>query len=159
MRLSLPSRSGHLPRHLLNLGLLIAGLASASSGLTLQLRYHIGRHGHGEGVNFGYPFWAQLHKYSSVLLLGLVAWHLVVNWKWLRAVWRKSLLGKHRQVVTMNVLFLAAAVTGLGAWAIGWVSQGFRAEKLVVEIHDKLTLFLTVLLVLHVWSRRRRLVS
>jgi hypothetical protein len=144
-------------RFLLNLGLLLAGLASASSGLTMQVKYHMGRHGQLDATDWGYPIWAQVHKWASVVLLALVVWHLVINWKWLRAVWSKGHLRKHRQLVTMSLIFLGAVLTGLGAWAIGWSDLGFRSEKLVVEIHDKLTLFLTVFLFLHVWGRRRRL--
>jgi DNA-binding transcriptional LysR family regulator len=82
---------------------------------------------------------------------------LLGNWRWIRAAWRKRLLGKHRQVVTMSLIFLAAALTGMGAWATSWTLVGVQVEKLVVEIDDKLTLFLTVFLLFHVWSRRKRL--
>jgi hypothetical protein len=146
-------------RIVLNLALLLAGLASASSGLTMQIKYHMGRHGRLDATDWGYPIWAQFHKFAAVTVLALVAWHLIVNWKWLRAVWNKGLFRKHRQLVTMSPIFVAAVLTGLGAWAIGWTGGGFRSEKLVVEIHDKLTLFLTVFLILHVWSRRRRLAN
>jgi hypothetical protein len=146
-------------RIVLNLALLLVGLASASSGLTMQIKYHMGRHGPLGATDSGYPMWSQFHKFTSVTLLTLVAWHLIVNWKWLRAMWNKGLFHKHRQLVTMNLIFVAAVLTGLGAWAIGWTGVGFRSEKIVVEIHDKLTLFLTVFLFLHVWSRRRRLTN
>ncbi len=144
-------------RYLLNLALLLAGLASASSGLIIQVKYHMGRHGSLDATDWGYATWAQFHQLASVTLLGLVVWHLIVNWKWLRAVWNKGLFHKHRQLVTMSLIFLAAVLTGLSAWAISWTGMGFQSEKMVVEIHDKLTLFLTVFLILHVWSRWRRL--
>jgi hypothetical protein len=103
-------------RFLLNLALLLAGLASASSGLTLQSKYHIGRHGPLDLVDWAYPLWPQFHKFVSVMFLTLVAWHLMVNWKWLRAMWNKGRLHQDRQLVTLSLMFVAAVLTGLGAW-------------------------------------------
>ncbi|HEY5959910.1 MAG TPA: DUF4405 domain-containing protein [Polyangiaceae bacterium] len=146
-------------RVLLNLALLLTGLASAGSGLTMQVKYHIGHHGYVDATNGGYAMWSQFHKLASMTLLALVAWHLIVNWKWLHVTWNKGLFHKHRQLVAMSLIFVAAVITGLGAWAIGWSGLGFWREKIVVEIHDKLTIFLTGFLFLHVWSRRRRLAN
>jgi hypothetical protein len=147
-----------LYRSLLNLGLLLFGLASAASGLTLQIKYHMHHQARVAAAGWDYPSWSLLHKVTSAGLLALVAIHLWVNWKWLRGTWSKGLLQKHRQLVTMSLVFLTAALMGMGAWALDALGVGPQAERIVVEIHDKVTLFLVVYLMLHVWSRRRRLV-
>jgi hypothetical protein len=133
-------------RFWLNLGLLLSGIGAAVSGLTLQIKYH-----------WDYPTWLLLHEVTSVLLVVLVTWHLVLNWKWLRVVWTKRLLHKHKQLTSMSLVFVASAFTGMGAWTLGSMSMSIHAERPVIEIHDKLTLFLCGFVFLHVWDRKSRL--
>lgn len=141
-----------------NLGLVLFGLASAVSGLTLQIKYHMHHQSRIAAAGWDYPTWSQLHKYGSVALLTLVIAHCIVNWKWLRLTWTKGRLHQHRLFVVLSLLFISSAFTGLGAWSLGGLGFTLAAERIVVEVHDKLTLFLVVLLVQHVWSRRRRLI-
>lgn len=145
-------------RSLLNLASLLFGFASAASGLTLQVRYHLRHEARIAAAGWDYTTWSLLHKLTSVVLLALIVLHVFVNWKWLRTTWTKGLFHKHRQLVTLSFLFLTAAITGMGAWALGFLNFEQSKERLIVEFHDKITLVLTLLLVLHVWSRRRRLV-
>jgi hypothetical protein len=57
----------------------------------------------------------------------------------------------------IQLLFAIAAAEGLAAWAVSGLTHVPFLRHLLVETHDKLTLLLIVLLVVHVWKRKRRI--
>ncbi len=147
-------------RRCINLGLFATGVASAASGLLIQARYHIG-HGRGPGEagsvgGWSYPAWALVHQIASGLLLGLVTWHLYLNRKALLAVLTRNGAWR-RQGPILVVLFALAVLTALSALSAG-ISDDHVVEHRLVEIHDKVVLPVSILLALHVWTRRSRLV-
>ena len=64
---------------------------------------------------------------------------------------------QHKQLLLFGTLFWTAVLTGLAAWAASFFSPSRYLPRIIIEIHDKLTLGLFVLLVVHVYQRRRRL--
>lgn len=143
----------------LNLELLSCGLTSAISGITIQVRFHM-HHVVEAGVEASsHALWLLVHKGSSALLVVLVAWHLSGDWKWPRALWTARRSARHKQLVSLSVLFGIATLTGLVDWAFGGLGVGRGAEKGTIEIHDKVTILLTVLFALQIWARRGRLVT
>jgi hypothetical protein len=146
----------------LNLGLLVTGAASAVSGFLIQLTYHMH---HGVAVRasrmvwgLGYPAWAVVHQVSSVLMLAIAVWHIVVNRKPLVAYLTRNGAWR-RQAPVLFALFMMAVATALVAWTAGHVFGSASAERTLVEIHDKVVIPMSVLLVMHTWQRRARLLT
>lgn len=147
-------------RRWLNLGLLGTGAVSLVSGFLIQFTYHMH---HGVAVRgtrlvwgLGYPAWALIHQIASALMLAVAGWHLWLNRKPLLALLKRD--GRwRRQAPIFFVLFTLAVITAVVAWTAGKLFDGQVTERALVEIHDKLTIPMSVLLVLHTWQRRARL--
>ena len=148
------------PRSSLNFGLLVAGAASLVSGLLIQVSYHMGhRASAGRAVwGWDYPTWALFHQISSTALLAFAAWHLYLNRKPLLAILKRNGAWRRQGPILLST-FAAAVTTALLAWAAAFVFDRHLAERALVEIHDKVVIPMSVLLVLHVWQRRSRLLS
>jgi hypothetical protein len=144
-------------KFVINLGLLLIGSAMAFSGLLTQFKYHMGHQGEIDtsylvlGIN--YSGWSNIHRVAIVIVSILVAFHIVLDWKWYETVVRKRLLGRHKQVVTLIVLFVIVAVTGYVPWFTEITGGSELTRKAFIEIHDKLVFVLLVYLVLHVIRR------
>jgi len=146
--------------------LLIFGLATILSGFALQFGFHIGSrdsdHG-GDHSDFLQPVvyeqtrgidtvktvwglhysdWSATHKLVIFLFLLLMIYHIYDHWKWYKVVLNKHLSGKHKQVMTLSVLFLLVAITGLVPWMIDLSGSSNGLRILIIEIHDKLALFI-----------------
>lgn len=138
----------------LSLVLLIGGAASTLSGFLIQFRFHMGRAPRGTRVwGWNCATWATFHQISSLLLLTIATWHLVLNRKALVAILKRR-GAWHRQGPLLFALFAIASVIAL----IAWLAPNALTEHGLVEIHDKLVIPMAVLLVMHVWQRRRRLI-
>lgn len=139
---------------IVNAGLLVCGVSTVFSGFLIQINYHIGGHGlvGAENPSFGlsYADWAGLHKISIVLLTALMVYHLQLHWNWYKTVFAKKLFAKNRNMVILSALFLLAAATGFVPWIIDLLNGDEMLRKLIIEIHDKLTVFLSGFLVWHV---------
>ncbi len=148
-------------RRWLNLGLLGTGTVSAVSGFLIQVRYHMGHRrlvGAADPVwGCSHATWALIHQIASVLLAGIAAWHLYPNRKALAASLVRAAAWR-TQGPFLFTLFSLAVVTSLAAWFAAETGGGRLVERGFVEIHDKLVIPMSVLLVLHVWRRRARLV-
>ena len=63
-----------------NLGLFVGGVAIVFTGMLIQLRYHIGNHGHIAVSNdvwgIAYNGWLALHKVSIVVFSLLMVYHV-----------------------------------------------------------------------------------
>lgn len=139
---------------IVNTGLLVCGVSTIFSGFLIQINYHIGGHGlvgaDNPSLGLSYGDWAGLHKTSIVLLTALMVYHIRMHWNWYKIVFNKKLFAKNRYLVVMSALFLLAAVTGFVPWMIDALNGDEMLRKLIIEIHDKLTVFLSGLLVWHV---------
>ena len=154
--------------------LLISGLAMMFSGLVLQIGFHMG--GHQEDTpfvqlqtipyeqlraidvtkiicGFNYPDWSAIHKTVIVLFSLFMIYHTYVHWKWYKGVITKHLIGKNRQVIILSALFLLVAITGFVPWLIDLSGGPGTLRMHFIEIHDKVTLILIVLLILHIIKR------
>jgi NAD-dependent dihydropyrimidine dehydrogenase PreA subunit len=140
---------------LINNLLLIFGIVMIHSGLSLQIGYHMsGSNKQNESVKseyfqsmtyeqvneidtnrtvFGlyYQNWSTIHKFSIVLFSLLIIYHIYTHWKWYKSIIRKHLVSKNIQVITLSVLFLFVACTGLIPWFIH-LSEGSVFSRFVL---------------------------
>jgi hypothetical protein len=155
--------------------LIVSGVATVISGFVLQLGFHIGSGGRHEPPaeqlqnaaveplraietthtvwGLDYISWTVVHKTVIVLLSILMVYHLASHWKWYKAVFIRCLIGKTRQVIILSVLFVAVAFTGLAPWLVDLSGNCNSFRFFLIEIHDKLTLLLTIFLILHIVKR------
>jgi len=147
-------------RRSINVSLLVAGTASLVSGFLIQVSYHMGhRVSPGRTVwGWDYPTWALFHQIFSAALLAFAVWHLYLNRKPLLATLKRTGAWR-RQGPILFATFTAAVTTALLAWAAAVGFDHHLAERALVEIHDKVVIPMSVLLALHVWQRRSRLLS
>jgi hypothetical protein len=142
-----------------NLGLLLTGMAMAFSGFLIQFSYHMGHHG---GIDqstlvlgLTYAGWSEIHKISVVIISFLSSAHIILHWKWYKAIVRKKSFGKTKLVSTLTILFLIVAITGYIPWYIDLAGGQDATRKSFIEVHDKLTFILIVYLVIHVIRRMK----
>ncbi|MFH1049419.1 MAG: DUF4405 domain-containing protein [bacterium] len=142
---------------IINTGLFISGLVSVFSGLLIQVKYHMGNHGkitvNDQLFGISYPSWSAIHKISIVILSLLIIVHISRHWKWYKLVIKKMLIAKNLKVLILSVIFILVAVTGLIPWFIDLMNGDEVQRKAFIEIHDKLAIILSVLLILHVNKR------
>jgi hypothetical protein len=142
-------------RWLVNLYLLLAGLATCFSGFLVQAHYHMGR-ATSDVWRVGHATWGMIHQLVSFAFLAGIAWHLSLHWRPLLAYCTRQRCWR-RLGFSVTAVFLLSTATALAAF-IAFMAFGHRTvEKVLVEIHDKVAIPLVVLLVLHTWQRRSRL--
>jgi len=144
----------HFNWFIINIGLIISGLLTAISGLLIQLEYHIGNHGNIaiDDYVFGisYNGWSGFHKISILMFLLLMIFHISLHWKWYKVVIMKWLIAKNIQGLTLSVVFILVATSGLISWVIDLLKGDVLLRKAFIEIHDKLGIILIIYLILHV---------
>jgi hypothetical protein len=144
-------------KFIINLGLLLMGSVMVFSGLLIQINYHIGNHGDIDPNKavFGidYSGWSSIHKIAIVIVSFLMILHIILHWKWYKTVLQKHLISENKQVTILSILFILVVITGYIPWFIHLSSGSELARKLLIEIHDKIALILTVFLILHVIKR------
>lgn len=140
-----------------NTGLLLSGLAMVFSGMLIQINYHMGNHGNIDiasiALGITYLGWSVIHKTSIVVFSALMLLHVIFHWNWYKTVVRKNLIAKNIQVITLTVVFVLVAFTGIIPWIIDLRDGEEFTRKALIEIHDKLALGLLVYLVLHLIKR------
>ena len=173
----LKKQNGVFKKFIINNLLLIIGLSMVLSGFALQFGFHMGsmddHHGRGHselsqpviyeqtrGIDtvktiwgLNYSGWSTTHKSVIFLFAFLMIYHIYDHWKWYKAVVSKHLIGKNKQVITLSILFLLVAITGLVPWIIDLSGSSNGMRILLIEIHDKLALILFIYLLLHVIGR------
>lgn len=171
-------RKKTLNRFLINNLLVLLGSITILSGLTLQLGFHMGGHGAHLGsheiqsnaatyeqareidpyktvLGFNYSEWSTIHKASIVIFSLLMIYHFYIHWNWYKGVFKKNLVKRNAQVIILSVLFILVAITGIVPWLTDLSGNYSILRYVFIEIHDKLTLVLIILLVLHVIRRTR----
>jgi hypothetical protein len=149
----------NINRFIVNLGLLVFGIASAFSGILIQVKYHMGNHGKIAindfmfGIN--YHGWSVAHKISIIVLSLLIIYHIWHHWKWYKVVITKRLFAKNQQVLIFSLLFVVVAITGLTPWFIDLLIGDEIHRKAFIEIHDKFAVILTIYLILHIIKRMK----
>jgi len=145
-------------RLIVNNLLLVSGIIMTVSGLIQQIGFHMGNHGdqlQTDQLVWGLDRteWSVIHKVTIVIFSILMICHICTHWKWYKGVISKNQIRKNRQVFILSVLFVLVAVTGLIPWFID-LSGGVGSLRLIlIEIHDKLALFLAIFLILHLVKR------
>ncbi len=151
--------------------LIVFGIATMLTGYVLQIGFHIGNEGRKPGqteqveqmhkINptdtvwgIDYTTWTVLHKVVIVILLLLMVYHFVSHWKWYKGVISNHLMGKNKLPITVSILFILVALTGLLPWCIGAFNSESMSRFVFLETHDKLTILLTLFLVWHIIKKR-----
>lgn len=146
-------------RFSINSGLLITSVATMFTGLLIQINYHMGNHGNVAKTNcvmgMNYETWSDLHKIAIVVLSVLMIFHIYRQWKWYKVVMQKKLFTKNSQVIILSILFILVSLTGFIPWFIYLSDGDLMLRKIFIEIHDKLAIFFSVYLVLHIMKRIR----
>ena len=144
-------------RFVVNLGLFVFGIASAFSGMLIQVMYHMGNHGNivknDVALGINYYGWSSVHKFSIGFLLIFMTYHVYQHWKWYKVVFVKRLFAKNQQVLIFSLLFVLVAITGLTPWVISLFKGDEIQRKAFIEIHDKFAIILTIYLILHIIKR------
>jgi hypothetical protein len=102
-----------------------------------------------------YSEWSLTHKVVIVIFSLLMIYHIHNHWKWYKGVVSKQLIGKHLQVFILTTLFLLVAITGLVPWFADLMGSSGVVRFHLIEVHDKLAIFLFVFLVLHAVKRAK----
>lgn len=157
--------------------LLLTGIVMIFSGLILQLGFHAGgdrgpshdvqifssqpvqyeqlRKINTDKVVYGlhYKEWSVTHKYAIVFFSLLMGYHIYIHCKWYKSVIIKHQLRKNIQLITLSVLFILVAFTGLVPWFIDLSGSPNILRLIFIEIHDKLALILVVYMLFHFTGR------
>jgi ferredoxin len=143
--------------YIVNLGLLISGLAMSFSGFVIQFRYHMG---HNQGIESdnsvlwsGYYNWSNLHKISIIIVSILVTYHFFLHWKWYKTILIKKLVAGNKLQIILSIVFILVAITGYIPWIINLSGGSEIVRKFFIEIHDKITILLFLLLTIHLTNR------
>lgn len=140
-----------------NHGLLFLGLIMVFSGLLLQINFHMGVHGPID-INMtvwglSRTEWSMIHKISIVLFTFLMVNHIILHWRWYKAIVTKKLFAKNKLTLLLSFAFIMVAITGYVPWIIMLTGGDSLMREIFVEIHDKIALILIGLLVFHVSKR------
>jgi ferredoxin len=142
---------------IVNLGLLIFGLAMSFSGFLIQFKYHMG---HNPGIETDntvlgtdYYNWTNIHKISIVIISILMTYHFILHWKWYKTIIIKKLAARNKLQIILSIVFMLVAITGYIPWIINLTGGPEIARKFFIELHDKIAILLFVLLTIHMTNR------
>lgn len=139
------------------IGLLITGFAMSFSGFLIQFKYHMGHNHVLESFNsvlgLGYYSWTSIHKISVILFSILMTYHILIHLNWYKTIIIKKLFARNRLQITLSIVFILTVVTGYIPWIINLSGGSEIARKSIIEIHDKITILLFVLLTIHFKDR------
>ena len=140
-----------------NTGLLIIGIVMSFSGFVIQFKYHMG---HNSGLETGnsvpdlaYYNWTSIHKTSIFLFSILMTYHIFIHLKWYKTIIIKKLFLRNKLQIILSIVFILAVITGYIPWIINLSGGSDIVRKSFIEIHDKITIFLFVLLTIHLTDR------
>lgn len=151
------SRKAIKQAFIVNLGLLFSGIAMSFSGFLIQFSFHMGHNSVSESVNsvsgIGYDGWAAIHKASIITFSALMLFHFFLHWEWYKTIITRKLAHKNRLQINLLIVFMLTAITGYIPWIISITGGSDFARKSFIELHDKITLLLFVLLIIHLAKR------
>ena len=141
----------------INIILFVCGIAIAFSGFTIMFQYHMGHSGDINTTDkfwgLNYFNWSGIHKFFGVVMSLLMAYHILLHWKWFKNVLLKKLFKKNIQVLILSVIFIVTCLSGFIPWLLLPENGNDFTRRFLIEIHDKTGLILIVYLVLHVSKR------
>ena len=99
---------------------------------------------------------ATSHSLVAIAVLGVVAWHVTAQRRWVRSALRKRLAHPDRLLVAYNsllaTLFTVANLTGFVVWISG-------VEGVILTVHDVTGIAFVPLIIGHLVLNRRRLAA
>lgn len=123
--------------------LLLSTMVLIFTGLSIQIRYHMGNHSHIEAsdtfIGMGYHTWSLMHKTVSVIFAVMVIIHIYLQRKFL----------KHNRKTAIILILAITALTGFLAWCCSFSESMELVRKALIEIHDKITLILSLVMTVH----------
>jgi ferredoxin len=123
--------------------LLLSTMALIFTGLSIQIGYHMGNHGHIEVndtfIGMGYHTWSLMHKTISAIFAVMVTVHIYLQRKFL----------KHNRKTAIILILTITALTGFLAWCCSFSESTMFVRKALIEIHDKITLILFLVMIVH----------
>ena len=123
--------------------LLLSTLALIFTGFAIQIKYHMGHHGYIDVndtyIGMGYHTWSLIHKITSLIFAFTVTTHIYLQRKFL----------KHNRKTAIILLLTITALTGLLAWCCSLNDSLEIVRKSLIEIHDKITLLLSLVMIVH----------
>lgn len=144
-------------RLIINAGAFFTGFLAVFSGFLIQFSYHMEQHGiidtNKMVLNVNYSGWTVIHKISILLLSVFMILHISQHRNWYKTTIKKDLIKKNIQVFTLTTVFVLVAITGYIPWIIDLTVNDQITRKVFMEIHDKLTIVLFVLLISHIAKR------
>lgn len=144
-------------RLIINAGAFLTGFLAVFSGSLLQFSYHMGHHGEIDFnkmvLDVNYSGWTAIHKISILLLSVFMIFHIAQHWTWYKTIIKKRLITKNKQVFILTTVFILVAITGYIPWIIDLTVNDEMSRKIFIEIHDKLTIILSIFLTLHIAKR------
>ncbi len=157
---------------LANIALLVSGLATAISGLAIQVGFHLGAASRTVRASIhpsdlpaltvwglDKPQWGLFHKVAITIFSLLLIQHVILRRSWYARLLRRGSPSGHPQLLWLTVLMLFVAITGLVPWGLTLLGGSPHLRFMLVEVHDKLALPLTILLILHIAQRVPRFIS
>jgi hypothetical protein len=147
----------------INICLIVAGLATILTGFVIQLKYHMGGLSPiSEAWGLAYSNWSFLHKLSIVFFSLLMVFHIALHWKWYKIIIARRMIARNKETVILSVIFFFTTVTGFAAWFADILNTGTSLEvtllrKTFIEIHDKIAIILTIYIILHTLKRLKRI--
>lgn len=126
----------------------------ALSGLLIQIKYHAGHSlGTDRVCGLNRAQWLVLHKILSVFLAMGVTIHGIQHISWFQRVLRMAANFRSKTTkitLLISAIFTCSAATGFIAWLLVPTS----AERNLTELHDKISLLLIILFVMHLANHR-----
>lgn len=165
--------------------LLVSAVVVSLSGLVLQQEFHridridlavhlVSLHRMGSepmryeqlrGIDTGrtaygldYHAWSTIHRSAVVFFSLLMAYHVYSHRRWYAHIIGKHRARKNGYIITLSALFLPVAMTGFLSWFIDSSNGRVMLRIAFIEIHDKIALILSILLIPHIAKRIKSLV-
>jgi hypothetical protein len=149
---------------LIDVIIFIISLILVYTGLLLQFEYHLGHHEDNYLIfNLDRAGWNLIHKIASVSLLFFLLIHLYFHIKWIKnnIIIRDKTKGKlnknFRNTRNLIYFFSVTAFLGIFPWIFGGDDEEFRFH--FIELHDKISFVLIVMLILHVCYHYKVLIN
>ncbi len=154
-------RSNIAANYRVDIATILPFLMMLATGVLIQAAYHFGHHpAEYQVMGIARSGWVNVHRLSSVAAIACVAFHLYLHREYIGNVLLKKLLkrgaGRIRENFWLLVIFMVTSLTGV----VSWLLLPAQANRILVEIHDKLGLVLIVLSLHHVahrwgWLKKR----
>lgn len=135
---------------LTNVSLLVFGLIMTTSGLYIQLHYHLQ-----ESNVLGLRQWTFIHKWSALIFMLIVISHILLHIKWFKLVLKKQLFRKNRITIILTISMIIVSILGFAPWLLTLFPTQFDLRHTLIEIHDKIGVAFIVILICHIVKRWR----